>query len=55
MKSVNYVSIVHAQGYVLLISFGLQVVTGIFLLMMYRVDADQFGYLCSLMANAMFN
>ena len=55
MKSVNYVSIVHAQGYVLLISFGLQVVTGIFLLMMYRVDADQFGYLCSLMVNAMFN
>ena len=55
MKSVNYVSIVHAQGYVLLISFALQVVTGVLLLMMYRVTDDQFGFLCSLIANAMFN
>ena len=55
MKSVGYVSIIHAQGYVLLMVFMLQIVSGMFLLMLYRVTDDQFGYLCSLIVNSLFN
>jgi quinol-cytochrome oxidoreductase complex cytochrome b subunit len=55
MKTVSYVNVAHAQGYVLLIVFIIQLLSGIFLLMLYRVSDDQFGYLCLLIVNGVFN
>ncbi len=55
MKSVGYVSIAHAHGYVLLVSFMLQIVTGIVVIMVYRVTDDEFMQLCLLIVGSVFN
>ena len=51
----GYVAVSHAQGYVLMVMFMLQVVSGISLLMCYRVCEDEYGYLCLLISNVLFN